>query len=52
MKYYLEKDPLAQKVAKWAFPIFNPWRDFPDLYKAYRKKYIGNTDPRYKYIDL
>jgi hypothetical protein len=31
MEYFLRNEPLAAKVATWAYPLFNPWRDYADL---------------------
>ncbi len=35
MEYFLRNEPLAAQVATWAYPHFNPWRDYPDLEAIY-----------------
>jgi hypothetical protein len=37
MQYYLNNEPLAAKVATWAHPIFNPWRDYWILQEIFFK---------------
>lgn len=39
MQYYLNNEPLAAKVATWAHPIFNPWRDYWILKEIFFKTY-------------
>jgi len=52
LKYFTENDKLAMQVAKFAVPLFNPWRDFSEIGKRFWKDYgrIGKKAPHL--IDL
>lgn len=39
LQYYRNTEPFTEKVAKLREPIFNPWRDFPNIEKVFRSKY-------------
>jgi hypothetical protein len=46
LKYFTENDKFAMQVAKWAYPHFNPWRDFAEL-----RKRFWNASSRFGHLD-